>query len=360
MKPHQKINPSFKFNGLSYSSDELIAFTAELKDAGSQYEQEIANFLLDWFSDSDTLITNTSGSTGSPKQIQLEKSKMIASARATGAALGLGEKTEALLCLSTNFIAGKMMIVRALVLGWHLHAVAPSRNFLVEYDNKYDFVAMVPYQVLHSLEDLNKIKTLLVGGGPIPPALENKLQNVSTKVYASYGMTETITHVALRLVNGPDKAEAFTALPDVSFSQDNRGCLVIKAPYIFIAPIITNDVVRLQNNKQFIWEGRIDNVINSGGVKIHPEKIESKLASQIKVPFFVSSLADDSLGQKVILVMEAPSKNKESSGLDQSSFDLLETYERPKKIYTVSSFLYTDTGKVRRQEILRLIEKFKN
>lgn len=360
MKPHQEINPSFKFNGLSYSKDELIAFTAELKKEGSPYEQEIAGFLLDWFSDSDTLITNTSGSTGSPKAIQLEKNKMIASAKATGAALNLGEKTEALLCLSTNFIAGKMMIVRALVLGWHLHAVAPSRNFLVEYDNQYDFVAMVPYQVLHSFEDLDKIKTLLVGGGPIPPSLESKLQQVDTKVYASYGMTETITHVALRLVNGPNKAEAFTALPDVSFSQDYRGCLVIKAPYIFIAPITTNDVVTLLSETQFIWEGRLDNVINSGGIKLHPEKIESKLARTIGIPFFIASMPDEVLGQKVILVIESSDNQQKDEVLRKAIFEDLIAYERPKKIYTVSSFIYTDTGKVRRQEILRLIKKFKN
>ena len=359
MRPHQQIHPSFKFNGLSYTRDELIPFINELKNEGSQYEQEFASFLLEWFSDSEIIITNTSGSTGSPKAIQLEKTKMMASARATGAALHLGEKTEALLCLSTNFIAGKMMIVRALVLGWHLHAVAPSRNFLVEYDNEYDFVAMVPYQVLHSLDDLDKIKTLLVGGGPITPDLQKRLQGVKTKVYASYGMTETITHVALRLVNGENRSDAFKALPDVSFSQDQRGCLVIKAPYIFIAPIITNDVVSLLSDTQFVWEGRIDNVINSGGVKIHPEKIENKLADHIKVPFFISSLPDEALGEKVILVIEAPSKNKEASGLNQSSFKDLAPYERPKKIYTVSSFPYTDTGKVRRQEILRLISKFK-
>jgi len=351
----KNIHPSFKLNGLQYSTAELLAFSRDLENKGAHYEINIGKFLQQWLDENDTVIVKTSGSTGKPKDIKLFKYRMINSAKATGMFFKLGENTSTLLCLPSNYIAGKMMLVRAMVLGWDLHIVAPQKDALTQYDNEYDFVAMVPFQVAHSLDALHKVHKLIIGGGAVSKELYSKLQHVDTEAFATYGMTETITHVAVMRVNGLAKSTDFTALPNVKFSKDERGCLVINAPDISEEVIITNDVVNLISPTSFEWLGRIDNVINSGGIKIHPEQIEEKLSSIIELPFIIASEKNDQLGAQVILIFENDGTQKLPDFSE--AFSKLTTYERPKKIYTFSKFPFTETGKIRRDEVIQTLKE---
>jgi O-succinylbenzoic acid--CoA ligase len=358
LKPTSQIlHPAFKLNGLEFSSaEEVLNFADGLLEDGDEQEVNVAKFLEKWLDFSESITVKTSGSTGKSKKISLRKEHMINSALATGAYFKTGSGTQALLCLSARYIAGKMMLVRAMVLGWDLHIVAPAKDSLTEYDNDYDFVAMVPYQVWHSLDALEKVKKLIIGGGRVPLALEERLQQVKTDAFATFGMTETCTHVAVRRLNGPARTDLYYALPDVKFSKDERDCLIINAPKILEAPILTNDVVSLHSASSFEWHGRFDNVINSGGIKIHPEVIEAKLASEIGSSFLIASEKDELLGERVIMIYEGDEKSVPN--LSQA-FQKLEPYERPKRVYSLSKFAYTETGKFKRQDVLNVLQKYK-
>jgi len=349
----KNIHASFKLNGLQYNTIELLNFAKDLESKGARHEISIGKFLQEWLNDDDFVIVKTSGSTGKPKEIKLLKIHMINSAKATGVFFKLAEKISALLCLPANYIAGKMMLVRAMVLGWDLHIVAPEKDALTQYDNDYDFVAMVPYQVSHSLDALEKVHKLIIGGGTISPELNDKLQEVDTEVFATYGMTETITHIAVRRINGLAKSTDFTALPNVKFSLDERECLVIDASTISNEKIITNDLVKLISPTSFKWLGRFDNVINSGGIKIYPEKIEEKLAPFIRLPFVIISEEDSELGERIVLVFENDGEHDTPNF--SKAFKKISKYKRPKKIYTFSKFPFTQTGKIRRDEVKRLL-----
>jgi len=349
---------SFTFNGLEYNNaEELLQFAKKLRKEGDAYEVSIGKFIKKWLGDSDTIIVKTSGSTGKPKKIALKKEHMIASAKATCSYFKLGPNTKALLCLSADYIAGKMMLVRALVMGWDLHVVAPEKDALTQYDNDYDFVAMVPYQVHHTFDALTKVRKLIIGGGAVSAALEAKLQTIPTEAFATYGMTETCSHVAVRRLNGLAASDSFAAMQDIKFTTDARGCLVIEAPKISEEIIITNDMVHLENATRFIWLGRFDNVINSGGVKLFPETIEAKLAPFIETPFIITSEKDDALGERVVLVVEY----KDSTTVPNyaEAFTSLDAYERPKRLYTISKFPYTETGKIKRVEVMQVLQKYK-
>jgi len=354
--PH--IHPKFQLNGLSFeSAEELLNFAEGLIEEGDDFEVSMARFLEEWLNFKDYVEVKTSGSTGKPKKIKLSKSQMIESAKATGAYFKVGEGTKALLCLSSDYIAGKMMLVRAMVLGWDLHVVAPEKDALVQYDNPYDFVALVPYQLYHSIDALGKVKKLIVGGGVLSRHLEDVLADLPVEAFATYGMTETITHVAARRINGFAKSEIYHALPDVRFSLDDRGCLVIHAPKLNDEDIVTNDLVELISPVSFRWLGRQDFVVNSGGIKLQPESIEQKLQPYLNLPFVITSEPDEALGEKLILVVE---KTELDSDIDfKSIFSHLPSQERPKKVYTLSSFPYTETGKVKRSQIKEIIQKFR-
>lgn len=351
------LHAAFTFNGLSFTESDLLAFAKKLEAEGDDHEMSAGRFIRNWLDDSPTINVNTSGSTGKPKTIKLDKEKMVNSAKATGAYFSRGQGTSALLCLSADYIAGMMMLTRAMVLGWDLHVVAPEKDALVQYDNPYDFVAMVPYQVRHSMHALNKVKTLIIGGAPVTRELEQELQHVTTEAFATYGMTETISHVAIRRLNGTARSSTFTALPEVTFTQDDRDCLVIYAPQVADREVVTNDIVDLHSEKSFTWLGRHDYVINSGGIKIHPEKIEEKLSDHIDLPFIVASIMDKEWGERVILVVENLDEQEVPDYTEH--FALLEKHERPKRIFTVSRFPYTPTGKIKRGDILQMLKKYK-
>ncbi|MCG8802751.1 AMP-binding protein [Tenacibaculum finnmarkense] len=359
MNNYRRFHKSFQLNGISFlSEEELLVFSGKISES-------IHAFLSDWFNDKDFVIVQTSGSTGKPKPIKLQKEFMKNSALATGKFFNLKENTIALLCLSTDYIAGKMMLVRALTLGWELDIVKPDSNPLKDkklLKKHYSFSAMVPLQLRNSLADLHKIDKLIVGGGVVSSDLTRAIQNISTKVFATYGMTETITHIAVKKLNNfkehePVSASDYTVLSNVKITVDTRDCLVIEAPKVSEEKIITNDIVKLISATKFEWLGRFDNVINSGGVKLHPEKIEEKLSEIITSRFFVIGISDAILGEKLILIIEDSISSEEEKILKTAIKNLktLTRFEIPKEIYFIDNFIETDTKKIQRKKTLKII-----
>jgi O-succinylbenzoic acid--CoA ligase len=342
---HLKFNQNFKINGTSFSSVEDLLEYSKTESIATQ------KFLREWFSDKKFVEVKTSGSTGKPKMIQLKKEFMKNSAKATGQFFKLFENTTALLCMSTEYIAGKMMLVRALELGWYLDIVTPASNPLKNIDKVYDFSAMVPMQLQYALNDIEKVKKLIVGGGVVSNELETAIQEISTEIYATFGMTETITHIAVRKLNFfTDQSENYyQTLPNVSISLDDRNCLVINAPKVSDVVIKTNDVVELISDTEFKWLGRFDNVINSGGIKLHPEEIEKKLSEVISSRFFVAGIPDSILGEKLVLIIEGKQRT-----VILSEAKNLSKYEIPKHIYFVDQFIETATKKIQRLKTLDL------
>ncbi|PKB00302.1 O-succinylbenzoic acid--CoA ligase [Flavobacteriaceae bacterium MAR_2009_75] len=356
--PHKTLHNRFRLQGSNYNLEELKEIAYSLVKEGDVHEIAIGDFLLDWLNDKLTLTVQTSGSTGAPKTIVLEKEKMVNSAKATGEFFNLKEGDTALLCLSADYIAGKMMLVRAMVLGLELDYVNPTSKPIGKEFESYDFCAMVPLQVANSLDELTNIKKLIVGGSPMNQELKTKIkdQGLNTEIFETYGMTETITHIAVKKVHPVETGNiVFKTLPGVAINTDNRDCFVIEAPLVSNDMISTNDIVRIVSNTEFEWLGRYDNVINSGGVKLFPEQIEHKLHETIESRFFVAGLPDDILGQKLVLVVEGITatdqlleKIKQLTSLDK--------YEVPKQILTVSKFIETDSGKVQRKKTLEQVK----
>ncbi|MBC8754557.1 AMP-binding protein [Kordia sp. YSTF-M3] len=348
----KNIHVKFKLDGNYFDREGLKEVAYSFVKEGKPYEQALGDFLIDWLDEKEYVVVFTSGSTGKPKSIRLNKQAMVHSALATGDFFGIKPGDSALQCLPSNFIAGKMMLIRAMILGLELDLVAPTSNPLENQYKHYDFCAMVPMQVENSLEQLHQIKTLIVGGAPASKALIERLQNVSTKVFATYGMTETITHIAAKPLNNLPKGETaqYQTLPNIHISTDDRNCLVIDAPRIHPKKIITNDVVQLISETEFDWLGRFDNVINSGGIKLHPEQIEEKLSAFISGRYFVTGIDDSQLGKKLLLIIEDTAQNVEVSNLLETIklSKKFSKFEIPKIIYTVKNFTETNTGKVQR------------
>lgn len=328
----------------------LLDFSKEFEfsqSAGEIWEKEIVDFLNEWFSDKDFILSKTSGSTGIPKEIRIPKSAMKMSAELTGEFFGLKKGDTALLCMPVNFIAGKMMIVRAIELKLKLYCIQPKSEINLSEFPILDFVPMTPMQVKNSFESLSKIKILLIGGAPVSNELRRQLSKLQIRIFESYGMTETITHIALKEISD----EWFSILPKVKIRKDNRGCLVIKTPY-FEEEIITNDLVEIKNEIQFKWLGRFDNVINSGGIKLFPEQIEKKLKPFIKEEFIISSIPDEKLGQKLVLIIES----ELPLDLDLGKFaEVLGKFEIPKETYFLEKFPRTESGKIQRLKTLEII-----
>ena len=338
----------------TYTFAQLPALIAEKRRSQlPEWEEALFVFLENWLEESDTIQAQTSGSTGVPKKLELKKEQMKASAKLTNQFFDLQKEDTVLLCLSTNYIAGKMMIVRAFVGHLHLIAIEPTSDRPINKPVK--FTAMVPMQVealLNStvgLATMNYIDKLIFGGSATSALLETKLQNVSTNCYATYGMTETVSHIALRKINGSDSSDEYRALEGVWFEQDERDCLVIHAPHLQAEPFITNDIVKLKNRNCFEWIGRFDNVINSGGVKLFPETIEKKISSFITQRFYITSRKDEKLGEKVVLVIESePFTELKKQQLDIQLNSGLEKFEKPREIIFKPWFEETSTGKVKR------------
>jgi len=344
---YNNVHNLFKINGFHFKRNDLCSLAYILIKEGEPYEKAMGDFLLDWFDAKSYLELTTSGTTGTPKTIRIEKEAMINSALASGDFFDLKPGDTALHCLPTNFIAGKMMLVRGFIIGLDIDFVSPSSRPLFNKDRSYDFAAMVPLQAQNSIAELFKVKKLIVGGAKMNHELESQLANLKTEVYETYGMTETITHIAAKRVG----EEAFSLLPNIKISIDDRNCLVIDALNISNESIITNDLVSLIDEDHFVFIGRIDNLINSGGIKLIPEKIEDKLSKKINSRFFVAGMKDEDLGEKLVLIIEGEERN-----LEDTIFKKLDKYERPKEIFYVKKFAETENGKVKRKEILESLQ----
>lgn len=354
---YDKIHNRFKFNGLHFSHNELKEVAYSLIKEGVAYEKVTGDFLLDWLNKEDHLYVATSGSTGQPKQIKLMKQAMVNSAIATGNFFGLEPGDKALHCLPSRFIAGKMMFVRALVLGLEIDFVEPSAHPIFDYEKKYDFCALIPLQLKHTINYTQNIKTIIIGGSKVTKPLLQKIKSCESKFYETYGMTETVTHVAISAIESKThKAEnSFNALENVSFAQDDRGCLVIHAPKLVDHDLVTNDIVKLTSETSFKYVGRYDNVVNSGGIKLFPEQIEDKLQPVIDNRFIVASEDDATLGEKLILIVENPRDSAESIANRIKHIKDLTKYEVPKKIYIVDKFSETVNGKIQRNKTIETV-----
>lgn len=340
---YENVHNQFKLNGFQLDRDDLCRVAYSFIKEGEEFEKPVGDFLLDWFDSKSYIEMQTSGTTGTPKIISVNKQAMVDSALATGDFFDLMPGNKALQCLPVKYVAGKMMLVRAMILGLDLEFVAPSSHPLRNNELDFDFVAMVPLQAQNSTQELKKVKKMIVGGAAINKTLEKQLLKLPTEVYETYGMTETITHIAARKLG----EKAFTVLPNVTISYDERNCLVIHAPRISDEVIITNDIVELVNENQFIFLGRMDNVINSGGIKLIPEQIEEKLSHKIHSRFFISSKPDKELGEKVVLIIEG-----EKQDFDDTLYESLDKYEKPREIIFKRHFKETPTGKILRKDSL--------
>jgi o-succinylbenzoate---CoA ligase len=343
----------------------LEAITNERVIARSPFEDHTFAFIRDWLSGQETFTIHTSGSTGTPKPISVTRAQMIASARLSAQALGLEQNFTALVCIDTRYIGGQMMLVRSFVTGMKIMALDPCACPLLKIpiDACVNFSALVPYQVQAMLESkhphfLNNPNVIIIGGAPLDEHIVEQLAPLLCRCYATYGMTETISHVALRPLNGKEHDDRFRALPGITLQKDDRGCLTIDAPYLQ-NKIFTNDLVELTDASSFRWLGRWDNVINTGGVKVIPEKIEAALihafaAAGISVRFFIHGIPDQRLGTKVALVAEASGGERELlEKIFPEIISHLSPYEKPRELLITPQFSTTETGKINRINTLK-------
>lgn len=315
----------------------------------------LQEFLSEWNNASDTVLVHTSGSTGTPKPLRVEKRRMEASARLTCDFLGLKAGDTALLCMPLDYIAGKMVVVRSLVRGLRLINVPPSSHPLVGLSEAPAFAAMVPMQVVCSLKTdkerrlLRQIRHLIIGGGAIDKALEDELRSFPNAVWSTYGMTETLSHIAMRRISGPDADSWYTPFEGVNIGLDADGCLVIDAPAVCPNTLHTNDLAKIHaDGRRFCILGRKDNVIDSGGIKIRIEDVEDALRRHIPVPFLITKRRDAILGEAVVMLFEGtPSDVDNMKNISES---VLPKYWRPRTYLPVGKIPQTETGKPARAE----------
>lgn len=323
-----------------------------------EWEKELYSFLSEWFSDSDFVVVQTSGSTGEPKPIELPKLVMQKSAERTIQYFGLQKNDKLLLSLPCRYIAGKMMVVRAIVGQMNLITVDPATDFDFLEHETFSFGAMVPNQVFKLLEQpsgvekLQNISNLLIGGSAITSAMEAQVSQLQNRTVITYGMTETASHIAIRELSGDRKSEFYHCLPGITVSTNAAGCLQIHHPE-FNELLQTNDMAELISATTFRILGRADSVIISGGIKYSPETLETKLENLISGKFVISSLPDEKLGEKLVLVVEG--KPQATELLEQKIIERLAAFERPKAICFVEHFPLTISGKIMRKELKQLI-----
>ena len=312
-------------------------------------------FLEEWNNPSPYVHVQTSGSTGTPKPMLVEKQRMLNSARITCDFLGLREGDTALLCMSLDYIAGKMMVVRSIERGLKLITVEPSGHPLSTPHSPLSFAAMVPMQVYNTLqvaeecERLKQIRHLIIGGGAIDDALASALKTFPNHVWSTYGMTETLSHIALRRLNGPEASEWYTPFPSVKVSLNEDSCLVIDAPLVCATRLVTNDIAELSSgtvpNMKFRILGRKDNVICSGGIKIQIETVERQLRPHLQAPFLITKRPDAKFGEVVVLLTEGTVPEAKEVCLR-----ILPKYHQPRVYLHVDQIPLTATGKPARKE----------
>jgi len=352
---------SLQLNGKTFFFEEIAAYSFRESIPINGYEAKVLEFCRNWLNGQQEFVVHTSGSTGSPKNITLTRKQMEASAQRTIQVLGLKASDRTLVCLNVEAISGMMMLVRGFLADFHLTIIEPIGNPFAfsKPEQPFDFISLVPYQLQTIITEtpakkliLDFAKAILIGGAPISSELAAQIKEIKAPVYHTYGMTETVSHIALRRLNGEKPEELFTAFPDINLSQDKRGCLTIKGDVTNNQKITTNDLVNLLSTDTFAWLGRADNTINSGGVKVQIEKVEVILAQvllgqEIDCRSFISTQPDAKLGSKLVAVLEteALDKKKEKAILTEMA-QSLSKYEVPKLIMYTKKFAATASGKI--------------
>jgi O-succinylbenzoic acid--CoA ligase len=352
---------SILLNGKEVTIQSILSGTAYPQ---SDFESHTIEFIRDWLNGVTKFTLRTSGSTGEPKPITITRDQMASSAKATEQALELKPGYRSLICLDTRFIAGKMMIARCLVTDMWMEVQEPRRNPFTDLRDSHqiDFVALVPYQVEEILESpkaklLNKIRTVIIGGAQLNQSTADKLKAYCCRAYLTYGMTETISHIALNPLTEQTETNVFEALPGIVIGVDSRGCLAIKAPYL-TDEVVTNDLVEILSSKKFRWLGRWDNVINSGGFKVNPEKVEFQIEKTLRSlnvdrRFFIAGIKDIKAGEVVALFVEGSPDDGLAIDLQNRLKAQLERHENPRRVIFFSTFRYTATNKLDRKATLQ-------
>lgn len=307
--------------------------------SSNETEEKVIWLAKKWISGTKSFKFKSSGSTGKAKEYQIQREKIVQSTEATFLTIDPGKDLKnTLLCINPDFIGGSMVVFRALIMNLNLYIIEPTIDVISQLPPDYqtDLTSMVPLQFKNLRRaDLERFKTILIGGAPIE--LNEKLS--SSTIYSTYGMTETVSHVALRKIQEPK----FTTVGDTQVALGNSDCLRFKGEITDHKWLQTNDIGEVYSNRSFKWIGRKDFIINSGGIKINPENIENKLAEQLpNSEFVITSLPDFNLGEKVVLLINAKLKH------DGLNFDHLEKYERPKQVFDNFELITTDSGKIDR------------
>lgn len=351
--PHfSKIHNRFLLNGYFYSRDELKQVAYDFIKEGDQYEYFLGDFLLDWLDQSDYIYLKSSNNESENKKILFDKQSLVNSAISTGNFFGVTVGDSALHCLPVNYIAGKMMLIRAMILGLEIDLISPSKNPFYKNQKIYDFVAMTPTQAFHSLPELEKVRKLIIGGAYVSVALQKALLNAKVNAFETYGMMETLSHIAVR--NMEDPISEFRCLPEFQVRQDERKCLVIDAPKLKIENLITNDEVEVFDSKHFRLIGRIDNMIEIGSLKLNPEQIERKLSENFSFHYFIDTYSDSPSNKKLVLVVKFDKKIKlEKIHQQIKNCVSLEDYEIPKAIVCFENFIQTHSGKIKRKSTMK-------
>ena len=349
--PSDLVHQNFKLNGKKFwdNYNDLDVLPKFFDHQINFKDSELNDFLKQWIHSSHIDI-HSSGTTSKPRLLCMEKKYLLNSVKRTADFFELKSFDRVLHCLPIKYVAGKMQLIRALHLGLDLEMVEPTAKPLKE-SNDYDFVAMTSQQLALCIDKISNIKTLLVGGGLVSKEIQIKVQKVNANVYESFGMAETLSHIAIRKFG--DSIGVFKVLPDVSISVDDRSCLIITAKQLGVNQLVTNDVVEILNDSQFKYIGRVDNVINSGGIKIFPEKIEEILSPSIHSPFFITSVEDKVLGQKVVLVVEQNQENISQISIQKIiKNSTISNYQKPKELIIFERFIRTPTDKIRRVQTM--------
>jgi o-succinylbenzoate---CoA ligase len=355
---------SLSINGTARSLQGWRAFAQQqLQEGYGIHEiEEILEFVVDWSNRKEWIEARTSGSTGRQKNIKIRKEQILASAERTLSSLNLKPGDSALLCLPHRFIGGKMMIARSIIGELDLHITENTAKPQLPENVEISFAAIVPYQIVSINKDDEarqrwmKVKKIIIGGAHVDNALDEQLRSWPNEIYESFGMTETISHVALRRISGMTERQPFKVLETIEVTQDDRGCLVIHSEALPTNPTITNDIVHMVDESSFHWLGRADNMINSGGVKIIPEVLEKLIKRFINPRFFIGGLVDEELGQRVVLVLECqPMSEVDEEDLMTDLRTELSKFEVPKEICYVDEFVETENGKINRKKTVKLI-----